>query len=348
MNSTWHTFLRDRHAIFDNDRILHFGNIAAERKSAQDEVIIADLSSLGLIRFFGDDAEDFLQKQLTCDVRAVNPKMAQYGAYCTAKGRVYSTFTLWQQDDSYMMQLPANLITSIQKRLSMYVLRAKVQLTNVSDEWVQIGLAGVTAAAVVEKISNTQFVYERALQIIVCDNIRILCLSPHRFVLISPLEKAPELWRCLSEHAAEVGTNYWEWLTIQDGIPVILPETQELFIPQMINLDALGGVSFKKGCYPGQEIVARTHYLGQLKRRMILAHIDTAESVKPGDLLYSEDMTDQSSGMIVNAVSAPQGGVDVLAVIQQDSMENYDIHLHSLAGAALVMKPLPYALHSSA
>lgn len=347
MNLTWHTFLRDRHAIFDNDRILHFDNIAAERKSMQDEIIITDLSLFGLIQFFGDDAEDFLQKQLTCDVKEVDPKMAQYGAYCTAKGRVYSTFTLWQQDDSYMMQLPANLITSIQKRLSMYVLRAKVQLTNVSDDWVQIGLAGVTAAAMVEKISNKQFVYERSLQIIVCDNIRILCLSPQRFVLIVSPENAPELWIRLSEHAAEVGTNYWEWLTIQDGIPVILPETQELFIPQMINLDALGGVSFKKGCYPGQEIVARTHYLGQLKRRMILAHIDTAESVKPGDLLYSEDLEDQSSGMIVNAVSAPQGGVDVLAVIQQSSMENYDLHLHSLAGSTLVMKPLPYALHSS-
>ena len=345
MNSTWHTFLRDRHAIIDNDRILHFGNITAERKSAQDEVIITDLSSFGLIRFFGEDTKDFLQKQLTCDVREIGSKMAQYGAYCTAKGRVYSTFTLWQQDGGFLMQLPASLIASIRKRLSMYVLRAKVQLTNVSDDWVQIGLAGVTAAAMVEKISGMQFVYERSLQIIVCDNIRILCLSPQRFVLIVSPEKAPELWCRLSEHATEVGTNCWEWLTIQDGIPVILPETQELFIPQMINFDALGGVSFKKGCYPGQEIVARTHYLGQLKRRMMLAHIDTSESVKPGDLLYSEDMADQSSGMIVNAVSAPQGGVDVLAVIQQGSKENYDIHLHSLAGAILVMKTLPYALH---
>jgi folate-binding protein YgfZ len=130
-----------------------------------------------------------------------------------------------------------------------------------------------------------------------------------------------------------VGSACWDWLTIQAGIPVILPATQEQFVPQMVNFELLGGVNFKKGCYPGQEIVARMQYLGKLKRRMYRAHLTSP--AQAGDEVYSADMAGQASGMIVNVAPAPDGGFDVLVVLQISSRENETIHWQSLAGEAM-------------
>ena len=342
MNSAWQAYLRDRYAIIENNCVAHFGNLAAERKATPHETIIADLSCFGLIQFSGNDARDFLQNQLTCDLRETNVQTAQHGAYCSPKGRILANFTLWRQHDHFLMQLPSSIVDGIQKRLSMYVLRAEVQLAVVNDAWVQIGLAGANASAIIEKISSTSCADQQPMSIITHDQTQIIMRSPHQFMLITPVEHAPLLWEQLNSHSKPAGTSCWEWLTIQAGIPIILAPTQETFIPQMINLDKIGGVSFKKGCYPGQEIVARTQYLGKLKRHMILAHIDTAEMVKPGDLLYSTDMADQSCGDIVNAAPAPAGGVDALAVIQQSCMDTGAIHWQSSHGPILIIKRLAY------
>jgi folate-binding protein YgfZ len=134
-----------------------------------------------------------------------------------------------------------------------------------------------------------------------------------------------------------VGSVCWDWLTIQAGIPVILPATQEQFVPQMVNFELLGGVNFKKGCYPGQEIVARMQYLGKLKRRMYRAHL--TNPAQAGDEVYSADMAGQASGMIVNVAPAPEGGFDVLVVLQISSRENETIHLQSLDGEAMTIMP---------
>jgi hypothetical protein len=134
----------------------------------------------------------------------------------------------------------------------------------------------------------------------------------------------------------------WDWIRVSAGIPMVVAATQEQFVPQMVNLEAIGGVSFQKGCYPGQEIVARSQYLGKLKRRMFLAHVD-AEAV-PGDSVYSADLEGQASGTVVNAAAAPEGGCDVLAVVQVESASSQTLHLKSPDGAALSLKTLPYAL----
>ncbi len=348
MNPAWQTFLCDHHAVIENHSVIHFGDSAAELQNTRTATaVLADLSHYSLIRFSGEDAKTFLQGQLTCDIREINPHKAQYGSYCTPKGRILATFLLWQQGDDFLMQLPANLASAIQKRLSMFVLRAKVTLTDASDDWIRIGIAGPRAAALIDTITGTPSNFSQSLQVMHEKEISILYLSQQRIQLITTLGNAPELWCRLSQHATATGAGCWDWLTIAAGIPVILPETQEMFLPQMINLDAIGGVSFKKGCYPGQEIVARTQYLGKLKRRMFLAHIDTAQTVTAGDPLYSSDMQDQSSGNIVNAALAPQGGFDVLAVIQQSSAGTCRIHWQSPQGAALEIKSLPYPLPDS-
>jgi folate-binding protein YgfZ len=344
MNSAWQTFLRDRHAVIENDRVAHFGNIATELQETPTTTVMADLSHHSVIRFSGEDAKTFLQSQLSCDIQEINPNQAQYGSYCTPKGRILTTFLLWQQQDDLLMQLPAGLSAAIQKRLTMYVLRAKVRLTDASNDLIRIGVAGPDAAMLVKDVTGLTCHCDHPLQVTQDGALSALCLAPQRIELITPVENAPELWQRLDQQAKPVGADCWNWLDIESGIPVILPETQEMFLPQMVNLDAIGGVSFKKGCYPGQEIVARTQYLGKLKRRMFLAHIGSTQTIQAGDALYSSDMEDQSSGNIVNAIPSPQGGFDVLAVIQQSSVDTGEIHWQSLQGPTLEIKPLPYSL----
>jgi len=136
------------------------------------------------------------------------------------------------------------------------------------------------------------------------------------------------------------GAPAWDWLLINAGIPSVLPQTQEHFVPQMANMEVLGGVSFNKGCYPGQEIVARSQYLGKVKRRLYLAHLDAEP--RPGDELFAPDPTDQAAGMIANAAPAPGGGWDVLAVVLTPSVEAGEVRLKARDGARLAFRPLPY------
>lgn len=332
MNQTWQNYLQDHHAVIENDSVVHFGNATAELEHTQSATVVVDLSQFGVICFSGEDAQTFLQGQLTCDVNQVNDQLAQVGSYCTPKGRILASFHLWKDHDDYLMQLPLELCASIQKRLSMFVMRAKVKLTDESHSLIRIGLAGSDSVALVETLKNDSSL------------VSVRRYSLDRFELITSPEYAPTLWSRLVESAKPVGAACWDWLTIRSGIPTILSATQDQFIPQMLNLDMIGGVSFKKGCYPGQEIVARTQYLGKIKRRMYLANIPATHVVVAGDELFSADMAEQSCGKIVNAAPSPNGGVDVLAVIQVSSVEAQDVFWKQLDGPKLEIIQQPDTL----
>jgi len=353
MNLIWQTFLTQHGAIIAADRVAHFGDAAAELRATQNGTVICDLSYLSLLQFAGDDATAFLQGQLSCDVNKISSvasaNAAQYGGYCTPKGRLLMTFLLWKEmasggknDAGYLMQLPGSLREAMQKRLSMFVMRSKVKVADSSDAWVRLGVAGNNSSALVEKAAG--HLPGADLSITASDTCSVLRLANDRYEILAAPERAGEIWDALNASATPVGAACWDWLEINACIPTITAATQEEFIPQMVNLEAIGGVSFKKGCYPGQEIVARTQYLGKLKRRMYLARINTAESVAAGDALFGADMNEQASGIIVNAAPAPGGGVDVLAVIQTSSVEANSIHWKTRDGAALKMLPLPYTL----
>ncbi|MCW5607715.1 MAG: folate-binding protein YgfZ [Nitrosomonas sp.] len=344
MQAHWHTFLHTQHAVIEDGRVIRFGESRPESEQIQTETVLVDLSHYGLLIFSGEDAQAFLQNQLSCDVTLVNAHQAQYGSYCTPKGRVLANFILWQRDDEWFMQLPVNLCSAIRKRLSMFILRSKVRINESSDQWIRIGVAGKAAC---EQVAGTVHISVNAdspLQVIRTAQADVLCHAADRIELIVTPEHASELWNILRRHAQPSSADRWDWLAIQAGIPVITLETQEEFIPQMINLDLIGGVSFKKGCYPGQEIVARTQYLGKLKRRMYLAHIATRDCVSAGDDLYDAHFEDQSCGMIVNAALSPAGGYDVLAVIQRSSAAAGKIYWKTPQGPVLNIGTLPYAL----
>lgn len=340
MIDSWKTFLQSQGAAIEADSVLHYGDPAAERAAAMDGTIVADLSQLGVIALRGEDTAAFLQGQLSNDVRALHADSAQWSGYCNPKGRLLGNFLAWRQGEDYCLQLSGDILAGVLKRLSMFILRAKVRARDASDENVRLVVAGRQALAAVTAAMGA--VPEAAMHSVAGEAGQVIRLGDDKFVLSIAPGRAAAVWQALRQSATPVGAPVWDWLRLNAGIPMIVAATQELFVPQMVNLEVIGGVSFQKGCYPGQEIVARSQYLGKLKRRMFLAHVD-AEAA-PGDPLYSADMVGQATGTVVNAAPAPAGGFDVLAVAQVESANTQTLHLKAADGAALTLKPLPYAL----
>ncbi len=341
MNSTWQDFLRLQGSAIQDGVVQHFNQASAELASTCDRLILCDLSQFGTLKVSGEDALTFLQNLLSSDVSEVGAQHAQISSLNSPKGRMLASFLIWRSEADYFLHLPYSQCAAIHKRLSMYILRAKVTIVDVSEHQICIGLAGEGAEALLQQtfgsVPQADWAVEQR------DNASIIRVGTQRFQINTSSQHAPALWQKFSVSACPVGSSCWDWLNIRAGIPVILPATQEQFVPQMVNLELIGGVSFKKGCYPGQEIVARMHYLGKLKRRMYLAHIEANAMPQPGDELYSADMEGQASGMVVNATPAPNGGCDLLAVVQISSRETQTVHLQSLQGTALQFLQLPYS-----
>lgn len=345
MNAEWRALLVNAGAVFEGDHVLHYGSPEAERRGAANGDILADLSQLAVLRAEGPDAQSFLQGQLSNDILLVSEVRAQLSAYCNAKGRMFAIFLIFRRPDgAYYLQLPAALAESTLKRLRMYILRAKVKLDFAGDGFGHIGLSGPNAEyLLMEALGKLPTaVYDSMTS----DDVTAVRLpGPHaRFELFAPLTRLRPLWQALAARAMPVGAGPWAWLDIMAGTPVVLPGTVEEFVPQMANLELVGGVSFTKGCYPGQEIVARMHYLGRLKQRMFRAHVESDRTPLPGTPLYASDMPDQSAGTLVSAEPAPDSGYDLLAVIQLNSAEHAELHLDSAQGSLLRRADLPYSV----
>jgi len=346
MNTTWLNFLIENNARIDSNQTEYFGDPTTALGQMQTSSVLVDLSYYGLICISGDDAQSFLQGQLSCDIVKLSENTATYGGYCTPKGRLLNNFLLWKGAESkdYWLQLPAGLVQPMIKRLGMFVLRAKVTFQDETDRLICIGVIGRNARTVLDTCVTEIPSGLVPLSVFHAGESQVICHSEHRIEVITTLAEASRIWKQLRDEIAPAGLHCWQWQEICEGIPTIQPETQEEFIPQMINLDKIGGVSFQKGCYPGQEIVARTQYLGKLKRRMYRAHIPCSDTVTAGDPLFSQEMEQQASGMIVNAAPSSIGGFDVLAVIQISSAANYEIHWKTSTGPVLTLMPLPYAV----
>lgn len=313
--------------------VLDFGDPAAELQAAASGRIVVPLTLLACLEFSGDDAETFLHGQLSCDVQGMAAAGASYGAYCSPQGRMLASFLLLRLESSFLMLLPASIAEAIKKRIGMFVLRSKVRIGVGSQ--VLVGLSGKAS----EQAGARLFTWSRET-----DGTIALNLDAGRSLLVIPPEIADQRWQSLAAEARPAGAPCWEWLDIRAGVPWIGDATREEFIPQMANLDLLGGVSFTKGCYPGQEVVARTQYRGQVKRRMFHAHVEAAVPPKAGDPLFSDDLGDQSSGKVVAVQASPSGGYDLLAVVTISSMQGSTVRLGSVAGAALSFQTLPYSV----
>lgn len=343
MNTAWKRFLQDAGAEFDGDQVISFGNPDLERRVVTSGDVFCELSHFGLIAVSGKDALNFLQGQFGNDVRLVTPERSQISSYCNPKGRMLASFRLFLRGDVYYLSLPRELVDPIVQRLRMFVLRAAVGVADASGALVRIGVSGPRCAAQLTEILGT--VPQEVDAVLETGPLTLLRIpGPHpRFEIHGEPDPMQKLWQNLNVHGAPVGAGPWAMLDILAGIPVLGPETSGLFVPQMVNLQWIGGISFKKGCYPGQEVVARMQYLGKLKRRMYRAHVDTERAPRPGDVLHAPDTgAGQDIGQVVNAQAAADGGYEVLAVIQIANAETGGVRLWDDAGPMLTICDLPY------
>jgi len=344
MKTDWKAFLTDAGAEYQADKLLHFGNPEQEREVALSGLVFSDLDYLGVIALHGADAGSFLQAQLSNDIASCGENSSQLNAYCTPKGRILGLMRIFRHGDTCYLRLPADSLEKVLQRLRMFVLRADVTLEDVSENFYIIGVSGADAADEISDVAgeapveDNQVLHTERLSI-----IRVPGLAPRFEIYASSLKSARACWDSLNVHGAPVGSQAWRLLEIQAGMPNIFAATAELFVPQMVNLQLVDGVSFKKGCYPGQEIVARMQYLGTLKRRMYLGHIDQDETVSPGDELYQAEGDEQVIGRIVDAQPHPNGGQLALAVLQIKSAGSGDVRLGSVAGPLFVQQALPYS-----
>ncbi len=339
----WKDFLTNAGAEIRDDEVISFGNPDLELRVVTTGNVIADLSHIGLLGVRGEDAFVFLQGQLTNDVRAVSERNSQLTAYCSPKGRMLANGRLFQRGEVFYLCLPRQTLGPVLNRLRMYVMRSKVVIEDATDTLAHIGLSGPSADIELQNTLGAAPAHVNdAIQHQGITVIRIP--GPHpRFELYGDADAMKKLWTALDVQAAPVSSAPWGLLDILAGIPTVYPATVDAFVPQMANMQLLNGISFQKGCYAGQEIVARTQFLGKLKRRMYRVHIDTDTAPKPGDELFAPDTEPaQSAGRIVDAKPHPDGGFEALAVVQIASAETGDVRLGDPEGPLLRFGTLPY------
>ena len=339
--TSWTEFLVGRGALFDGEMVKSFGDREAELAAARDGVVVCDLAPLRALSVSGPDAAQFLHGQLTSDVLALAHGTWQFAAWCSPKGRMLANFVVRRSEDQrFELLLAGGLLEIVRKRLGMFVLRSKVTIEDASAASVRVGVGGPRAAAAIRAVWGESPAGRQAMS---AQGVVIIGLPGTRWMAWVEPERAAGVWDRLAAVARPGGFSTWEWLSIRAGVPLITPASSDQYLPQMANWDALDGVSFDKGCYSGQEIVARMRYLGRLKERLVLAHVD-APPPASGERIFNASSGDQACGSVVNAAEAPGGGVDLLAVLRLDARDGGELRLGSLDGPALALLPLPYAI----
>ena len=298
------------------------------------------ISHESLLAVRGVDASKFLQGQLTCNLNYLNEQTSSLGARCTAKGRMLSSFRIVPQGDGYLLAMAGELLEAQMAELQKFAVFSKVKLTDESALWARFGLShadpllneiGLALPADANSVAR----HGEAMAIRRADGCAELWISS---------TQAEEVRTLLADKLTEAPLNDWLLGQIRAGIGQVFGPTRELFIPQMINLQALGGVSFKKGCYTGQEIVARMQYLGKLKRRLYRLSLPGSELPAIASEVFSP-VHASAVGEVVLAATA-DGAVELLAVLQQDAVSDGRLSLQSAAGPQLTLLDLPYTLDS--
>jgi folate-binding protein YgfZ len=289
----------------------------------------APLPHLGVIRAHGEEAAKFLQNQLTQDFVLLAPGEARLAAFCTAKGRMLASFIGFKRAaDDILLVCSRDVVPATLKRLTMFVLRTKVKLTDATAEHALYGLVGEPAASADLPWTLREAAGGWRVQLYPAD-------GQPRALWVGPADAAAP-----AQPALEV--SLWQWAEVRSGVATVTAPIVEAFVPQMLNYESVGGVNFKKGCYPGQEVVARSQFRGTLKRRAFLAHC-SGELAAGQDVFHSGD-PDQPAGIVAEAAPAPDGGWDAIVSLQLSAADAGDLHAGRADGPALQLLPLPYLL----
>nr|WP_295781654.1 folate-binding protein [Rhodoferax sp.] len=294
---------------------------------------VAPLTHLGLIKIEGEDAAKFIHGQLTHDFSLLDLHTARLAAFCSVKGRMQASFIGFKRSATEILLVCSkDLLPTTLKRLSMFVMRAKAKLSDASGEFELFGLLGDATKPIAGYVD---FAWARAdiglstfINLYPADGVaRQLC--------VAPVGTPPPVGQPLSPAL-------WLWTEVRSGVATLSTPVFEAFVPQMLNYESVGGVNFKKGCYPGQEIVARSQFRGTLKRRAFVVHADTPMAA--GDEVFGADDNSQPVATVVQAAPAPQGGFDAIVSAQLSAVERGALHHGSIDGQVLQILPLPYAL----
>lgn len=270
MNKHWIDFLDSHHATITPDLNVTFPE---DKSTSQQNITV--IFHLSILQVSGKDAAQFLQGQLTCNIHNLTESISFFTAFCNAKGRTISTLLVCKKEDMFYLILPSELINKVSAKLKMYILRSDVLLQDMSTEFGLLGLSS-NQPSLLPHFSEESFASH--------DLMIKLPSSKSRYLIIRSADKAATTWNTLqqSHQLTAINSAHWKNQDIADGIPWLTQSTSEAFIPQMLNIDKLGGISFDKGCYTGQEVVARTHYLGKAKRELSLAECQ-------GDIVITDE-----------------------------------------------------------
>lgn len=322
MNSSWQTFIQER---------------TLETPKASAQIILSPLPFMGTLRIQGKDAQTFLQGQTTCDVRQITPICSSVGAFCNPQGRVIATFQLLCRESGFLMLLAADLVEKVAQRLKLYILRSKVEVA--ADD---LALFGITLADSKALQGILKYPLQARGAVIQAHQLSWLRMPPpgERWIALGKPQAAQAMWLKLVETlgAAESLPAYWQLQDIRAGFPTVTSATSEQFLPQMLNLDRLGGIGFAKGCYTGQEIIARTHYRGQVKRRLYRVQFASPYTPAPGAPLIAEGET---VGQVINAAPA-DCSQEILAVVRCDQAHRPAVRLAGYSDVPLQWFDLAY------
>jgi folate-binding protein YgfZ len=298
--------------------------------------LVEELHSFGLIEVSGPDARTFLANLFTGDVRLISPELSQFTSWCDGKGRIMTTLWLFMRGDSFYVLLPKSLLPATLARMRQFLLRSKATITDASEELAIVGLSGPQIAKLAQSALGGELPATRGAtrSLGECTIMALTDAPQPRWLLVGPSDEVAAIRARLPVEAPSAEPSVWSLLDILSGLPWLEAATSTEFVPQMLNLEALGGLCFTKGCYPGQEVVARLHYRGQLKRRLYLAYLDAGELPAPGSRLAGP-ATSESVGMVLASAKADAGRIALLAVIAIEHKEQGDIHLLDLTGPKL-------------
>ncbi|QAB14914.1 CAF17-like 4Fe-4S cluster assembly/insertion protein YgfZ [Hydrogenovibrio thermophilus] len=351
MNADWKDFLSAKGAQWnDAGEVTTFGLPEIERYMVKNGPVFTSLAHQAIIKVSGEEAFDFLQGQFTNDLSDVTDEHAQLSAYCDPQGKVLAVLMVFKHQDAFYLNFDGSLKDTILKRLTMFKLRSKVELEDVSDEMIHIGYGGDFGDLDIQRLLTTKIKELYEVKTLDMDGVRdvIAVKRPgpyHCYSFFGPLASMKTVWEQLKSNGEATNNIDWKLLQIVSGQPSVDAVTGNEFIAQFLNLDKLDAINFKKGCFPGQEVIARMHYRGKATKRMLRLHLGDADAPAPGQEFVLTDDADKKYKFtcILSAPDVFEGSV-CLAVTTLKPLEAVNGHLKSESGAPANVEPLPYDL----
>jgi tRNA-modifying protein YgfZ len=331
MQDTWQSFLKEQGATIQDNDAIEFDNSDTDISKSP---IVSPLSGFALLAVSGNDRHAFLHGQFINDLNLIENPAAQLSAWCNAKGQVITNFIIINTGISYLLIFKQELKEFVQKRLNMFVMRSDVKIEDISESSPLVGLANIKDLS-----SLDSTIPNNAGEVHAVDGLVVICHPDNssRYLITGSIEALTK--KLLKLNKSLTSSSVWDLLDIHAGLPWITSATQEQFLPQMLNLDALKSLSYQKGCYPGQEVVARLHYRGEVKKRLQL--IKSKNELNIGEDIYL-DQSETKVGIIINSVNHPHENFYGLAVIELDKLTD-NLYVEN---KEISITTLPYAIES--